>query len=109
MRWVYIRGEMQNNTWLYKQWLLNYVAHHACFCSACKVNWSGLLLILIKKCYFQINDDFAILYPDKINRFRECWKIFMQRLIELKKEEINSDEHKKDLLNSINSNDTEGK
>ncbi|KAL4710274.1 hypothetical protein ACJJTC_003554 [Scirpophaga incertulas] len=54
-----------------------------------------------------IEIDFSVLYPDKVNRFKDYWKLFMKNLIELKKEEIQSEENKKNLFMSLCSLDTE--
>ncbi|KAL4705174.1 hypothetical protein ACJJTC_005763 [Scirpophaga incertulas] len=51
--------------------------------------------------------DFSVLYPDKVNRFKDYWKLFMKNLIELKKEEIQSEENKKNEFMSLCSLDTE--
>ncbi|KAL4719627.1 hypothetical protein ACJJTC_008303 [Scirpophaga incertulas] len=50
---------------------------------------------------------FAVLYPDKVNRFKDYWKLFMEHLFELKKAEIQSEENKKNEFMSLCSLDTE--
>ncbi|KAL4720187.1 hypothetical protein ACJJTC_002473 [Scirpophaga incertulas] len=57
--------------------------------------------------YIWIEIDFSILYPDKVNRFKDYWKLFMKNLIELKQEEIQSEENKRNLFMSLCSLDTE--
>ncbi|KAL4719052.1 hypothetical protein ACJJTC_003568, partial [Scirpophaga incertulas] len=56
---------------------------------------------------FRLKLIFAVLYPDKLNRFKDYWKLFMKNLIELKKEEIQSEENKKNEFMSLCSLDTE--
>ncbi|KAL4718428.1 hypothetical protein ACJJTC_000568 [Scirpophaga incertulas] len=56
---------------------------------------------------YKIEIDFSVLYPDKVNRFKDYWKLFMKNLIELNKEEIQSEENKKNEFMSLCSLDTE--